>query len=66
LRSIPGKKNSIHLEEVPGPLLEQIPDGRGVLVSALRVGVDGTDKEINDAGVSLPSPLSSHRFDELR
>jgi hypothetical protein len=50
---------------VPRPLLE-LPDGRGVLVSALRVGVDGTDKEINDAGVSLPSPLSSHRFDELR
>ena len=26
-----------------------IPDGRGVFVEVSRVGVDGTDKEINDA-----------------
>jgi glucose 1-dehydrogenase len=45
----PGKKNSIHLQEVPKPSLDEIPDGRGVLVKVLRVGVDGTDKEINDA-----------------
>jgi threonine dehydrogenase-like Zn-dependent dehydrogenase len=29
--------------------LEDIPNGRGVLVKVLRVGVDGTDKEINAA-----------------
>src|SRR5437870_13632700 len=45
----PGKADSIHLEEVPKPSVGQIPDGRGVLVRVLRVGVDGTDKEINAA-----------------
>jgi threonine dehydrogenase-like Zn-dependent dehydrogenase len=46
---IPGQPNSIHLEELPKPRLEDIPGGRGVLVKVLRVGVDGTDKEINAA-----------------
>jgi threonine dehydrogenase-like Zn-dependent dehydrogenase len=31
------------------PSINQVPDGRGVLVKVLRVGVDGTDKEINAA-----------------
>ncbi len=42
----PGKPNSIHLEEVAKPKITDVPDGRGVLVRVLRVGVDGTDKEI--------------------
>ncbi|HXE76366.1 MAG TPA: glucose 1-dehydrogenase [Candidatus Xenobia bacterium] len=46
---IPGKPNSVHLRDVPKPTLEQVPNGRGVLVKVLRVGVDGTDKEINAA-----------------
>jgi threonine dehydrogenase-like Zn-dependent dehydrogenase len=45
----PGKPNSMHLEEIPQPDLAAIPDGRGVLVKVLRVGVDGTDREINEA-----------------
>jgi glucose 1-dehydrogenase len=45
----PGTPNSIHLQEVPKPSVDQVPDGRGVLVRVLRVGVDGTDKEINAA-----------------
>src|SRR5436309_6888609 len=45
----PGVPNSMHLEEVPEPRLDEIPDGAGVLVKVLRVGVDGTDKEINAA-----------------
>jgi threonine dehydrogenase-like Zn-dependent dehydrogenase len=45
----PGRPNSMHLAEVPEPRLDDIPDGRGVLVGVLRVGVDGTDKEINAA-----------------
>src|SRR3954452_23526471 len=45
----PGVPNSMHLREVPAPALDEIPDGRGVLVEVLRVGVDGTDKEINAA-----------------
>ncbi len=46
---IPGRPNSVHLAELPKPSLEQIPGGRGVLVRILRVGVDGTDREINAA-----------------
>ena len=45
----PGKPDSIHLANVPEPSVEDIPNGRGVLVEVLRVGVDGTDKEINAA-----------------
>ncbi|MEO8138355.1 MAG: glucose 1-dehydrogenase [Gemmatimonadota bacterium] len=46
---LPGKPGSAHLTEMPRPMLSDIPDGRGVLVKVLRVGVDGTDKEINAA-----------------
>jgi len=46
---IPGKPDSMHLREVPRPRVDEIPGGRGVLVKVLRVGVDGTDKEINAA-----------------
>src|SRR5919198_390397 len=42
----PGQPNSMHLRDVPEPKLSDIPDGNGVLVKVLRVGVDGTDKEI--------------------
>src|SRR5918911_5546835 len=45
----PGMPHSMLLEEVPMPAVTDIPDGRGVLVKVLRVGVDGTDKEINEA-----------------
>src|SRR5947209_10693185 len=45
----PGKANSAHLAALDKPSLDSIPDGRGVLVRVLRVGVDGTDKEINAA-----------------
>jgi glucose 1-dehydrogenase len=45
----PGRANSMHLREVPKPSLTDVPGGRGVLVQVLRVGVDGTDKEINAA-----------------
>ena len=45
----PGTPGSMHLREVDEPRLEDVPGGRGVLVEVLRVGVDGTDKEINAA-----------------
>ncbi len=45
----PGRPDSIHLADLPEPRVDDIPNGRGVLVEVLRVGVDGTDKEINDA-----------------
>jgi len=45
----PGVKDSAHLVEMPKPSIDEIAGGRGVLVKVLRVGVDGTDKEINNA-----------------
>jgi threonine dehydrogenase-like Zn-dependent dehydrogenase len=45
----PGKSNSVHLAEVPKPSVGEVSGGRGALVKVLRVGVDGTDKEINAA-----------------
>jgi threonine dehydrogenase-like Zn-dependent dehydrogenase len=44
----PGKPGSAHLAGIPDPSIEAIPDGRGVLVRILRVGLDGTDHEINE------------------
>src|SRR5919199_1848731 len=45
----PGTPNSIHLRDIPEPSVDDIRGGRGVKVKVLRVGVDGTDKEINAA-----------------
>lgn len=53
---IPGQPNSIHLAELPKPSVSDIPHGRGVLVQVLRVGVDGTDKEINAAEYGQSPP----------
>jgi threonine dehydrogenase-like Zn-dependent dehydrogenase len=39
----------MHLEDIPKPSLADMPGGRSVLVRVLRVGVDGTDHEINEA-----------------
>src|SRR5438094_4281535 len=46
---IPGKADSLHLTELAMPSINDIPNDRGVIVQVLRVGVDGTDKEINAA-----------------
>jgi len=46
---VPGKPNSMHLADLPEPSVDDVPSGCGVLVEVLRVGVDGTDKEINQA-----------------
>lgn len=53
---IPGQSDSIHLAELPKPSVHEIPNGRGVLVQVLRVGVDGTDKEINAAEYGQAPP----------
>jgi len=53
---LPGKPGTVHLREVPKPKLEEVPNGRGVLVKILRVGVDGTDKEINAAEYGAAPP----------
>ena len=52
----PGKPNSVHLADLPKPSVDEIPGGRGVLVKVLRVGVDGTDKEINAAEYGAAPP----------
>jgi len=53
---IPGKAGSLHLRELPKPSISNIPNGRGVLVKILQVGVDGTDKEINAAEYGQAPP----------
>jgi glucose 1-dehydrogenase len=52
----PGIPNSVHLADLPMPTVADVPDGRGVLVKVLRVGVDGTDKEINAAEYGAAPP----------
>jgi hypothetical protein len=52
----PGKPNTMHLREVARPSVDEIPEGRGVLVKVFRVGVDGTDKEINAAEYGMAPP----------
>jgi threonine dehydrogenase-like Zn-dependent dehydrogenase len=52
----PGKPDSMHLGQLPNPSLDDVPGGRGVLVKVLRVGVDGTDKEINAAEYGAAPP----------
>ena len=52
----PGKPDSIHLAELPVPSVDEVPNGRGVRVKILRVGVDGTDREINAAEYGSPPP----------
>lgn len=50
----PGKPSSIHLAELSMPSVSDVPKGRGVLVKVLKVGVDGTDREINAAEYGAP------------
>jgi threonine dehydrogenase-like Zn-dependent dehydrogenase len=52
----PGHANSIHLREIAEPDVTDVPGGRGVKVKVLRVGVDGTDKEINAAEYGAAPP----------
>jgi len=45
----PGQPNSVHQREIAKPSLDKYPNGNGVLVKVLKVGVDATDREINEA-----------------
>ncbi|TVP98254.1 MAG: glucose dehydrogenase [Planctomycetaceae bacterium] len=56
----PGIPNSVHLQDIPDPTLGEIPDGKGVLVKTLKVGVDATDREINEALYGNPPPGDKH------
>jgi threonine dehydrogenase-like Zn-dependent dehydrogenase len=52
----PGKPNSVHLGELPKPRVDEVPQGRGVLVRVLKIGVDATDREINEAKYGAAPP----------
>ena len=56
----PGQKNSVHLEEIRKPEVTDIPHDKGVLVKVLKVGVDATDREINDALYGQAPPGDKH------
>ena len=45
----PGQPNSVHQRDIPEPDIASVPDGKGVQVKVLKVGVDATDREINEA-----------------
>jgi threonine dehydrogenase-like Zn-dependent dehydrogenase len=65
---LPGKPNSVHLRDIPVPTLAdqphphvcRIPPGRAVLVKVLQVGVDATDREINEALYGNAPPGGEH------
>jgi threonine dehydrogenase-like Zn-dependent dehydrogenase len=65
---LPGKPHSVHLRDIPAPNLTDqphphvctIPDGRAVLVQTLQVGVDATDREINEALYGNAPPGGEH------
>lgn len=55
---IPGTPNSVHLADLPKPQVGDVDNGRGVLVKVLQVGVDATDREINEAIYGTAPPGS--------
>lgn len=57
---IPGQPNSVHLTDIPEPTLDEIQGGRGVLVRTLQIGVDATDREINEALYGNPPAGCKH------
>src|SRR5712692_8262800 len=65
---LPGKANSVHLRHIPIPKLTdqphphvcRVPEGRAVLVRVLQIGVDATDREINEALYGTAPPGGEH------
>lgn len=51
---IPGKSDSIHLAELPKPSVHEIPNGRGVVVQVLRVGLDARTRRSTPANMARP------------
>ena len=45
----PGTPNSVHLVDIEKPSVDSVDGGQGVLVKVLKIGVDATDREINEA-----------------
>lgn len=60
----PGHEHSVHLRDIPEPALGDqphahvcaIPEGRAVKIKMIQVGVDATDREINEALYGKPAP----------
>ncbi len=52
----PGTPHSVHSRDIPEPKLSSVPNGKGIRVKVLKVGVDATDREINDALYGNPPP----------
>src|SRR5262249_52887439 len=65
---LPAKPNSVHLRELPFQGLSdqphqhvcRVPEGRAVLVRVLQIGVDATDREINEALYGNAPPGGEH------
>src|SRR4051812_39091756 len=65
---LPGNPKSVHLRDVPAPKLTDqphphvcvIPEGRAVLVKVHQIGVDATDREINEALYGNAPPGGEH------
>ena len=65
---LPGQPNSVHLRAIPEPGLDdqphphvcRIPEGRAVKVRSLQIGVDATDREINEALYGNAPPGGAH------
>ena len=52
----PRHPHSVHLAELPKPKVSDVSNGRGVLVKVLKVGVDATDREIDEGLYGAPPP----------
>jgi threonine dehydrogenase-like Zn-dependent dehydrogenase len=52
--------DAVRLVDVDRPGVHDVADGRGVLVRVLRVGVDGTDKEILAGKYGAPPPGATY------
>ncbi len=52
----PHQANSAFMTELPMPTLDEIPNGRGVIVKILTVGQDGTDKDLYLGQYGAPPP----------
>src|SRR5579864_4911892 len=65
---LPGKPNTVHLRDIPvsklsdqpQPHVCRVPEGRAVLVKVLQIGVDATDREINEALYGNAPPGGEH------
>jgi threonine dehydrogenase-like Zn-dependent dehydrogenase len=52
----PGVADSLHGRDVRRPRVDDVANGRGVLVRVLRVGLDGTDHDIIKAEYGQAPP----------